>query len=52
MTLEKVLVHAHLLDAYNAYTRDELNNAIYKQKGITVREKFLNSQGVENSFHS
>lgn len=42
MSLKIFFVDAYLLDADDALTRDEFDDSIYQEKGIPVREKFLN----------
>jgi hypothetical protein len=41
-----------LLDADDALSGDEFDDAVDEQEGIAVREEFLYGARVENNFHN
>jgi len=51
VALEKRLVDAYLLDAYDALERRQFNDPIDQQERIAMRQKFFDAFGVENRFH-
>jgi len=51
VSLEKRLVNADLLDAYDPLERRQLDDPIDQQKRIAMRQKFLDAFGIENRFH-
>ena len=51
MPLKERLIDADLLDADDSFARNEFNNPIDQQKGITMRQKPLYRLRIEYGFH-
>ena len=51
VALKEQLVDTDLFNADDSFARHELDNSIDEEKGITVRQEFLNGLCVENCFH-